>query len=93
MPERLFYLQEVGEYAGNCMLWWRPSDAGYTCRVEAAGVYTEEQLRKKYKDGMDPNKTRAWPKEFVDAHVVQHVDAEWCRWSEVPDAAKMPEVI
>ena len=42
-PDRLgvaFYVQDNRQYVGNCVLWWCPEGAGYTCHLKNAGLWT-----------------------------------------------------
>lgn len=45
MSERLFYIQYIGDYAYDYMLWWAPNKSGYTYDIDKAGVYTEEEAK------------------------------------------------
>lgn len=45
--DAMFYLMENREgrkWVGNDAVWWGPNNSGYTCRIENAGKYTEQQI-------------------------------------------------
>jgi len=37
MSENLYYIQDTRSVVGNCALWWRKDDQGYTCDIDDAG--------------------------------------------------------
>jgi hypothetical protein len=61
--QREFFILDT-RHRGDQLLWWRPDNSGYTIYLEAAGRYTEEQVRSNlsyYENG----ETRAIPCEDV----------------------------
>lgn len=43
MPKR-YYIWS-GLYVGNDMLWWAKNRSGYTCQIDEAEEYTEEEAK------------------------------------------------
>lgn len=41
-----YLILDIGSSAGDCSLWWRANNSGYTTRLEDAGRYTPEQVAK-----------------------------------------------
>src|SRR3989337_1378863 len=37
--EELYYLQDSRSYCGNCMMFWRKNDAGYTYNLDDCAVF------------------------------------------------------
>ena len=73
VEESLFYIQNRGP-VGNCALWWRAGGCGYTCDLDDAGVFTEEQAREICR--RRPDMDRAWPKSQIDGLAVRHLDVQ-----------------
>lgn len=73
---KLYYIQDCRSIVGNCAVWWGPNRAGYTCNLNEAGVYTEEEA-------LAQQSTRstdiARPKELIDEGSVRHfrADIDW----------------
>jgi len=44
-----FYILDVRSIVGNCALWWRPNGHGYTCDLNDAGLYDEEEAKKRHR--------------------------------------------
>lgn len=66
---RLYYVQDDRGVVGNCALWWAKNDAGYTCDLDAAAVYTEEEVgRRNWRETDVPR-----DKDVIDAMVIRHV--------------------
>jgi len=72
-PNGRYYLQDArgSGVVGNCLLWWAKDHAGYTCDLGNAHVFTKADLEKLK---LDRGSDVPWPKDYVDAHVVTHVD-------------------
>ncbi len=65
------YLLRSG-ITGDCVLWWKAGDAGYTMNVDQAARYTAEEVRRRARPGVDHVVTEA---DALRA-AVRHVDAE-----------------
>lgn len=68
-----YYVErKASGYVGNCLLWWRKGGQGYTCNIDDAEVFTENNpyFASIAKDG----KYRVWEKEYIDSVTVRHVD-------------------
>lgn len=82
MAEKLYYVQDNRQVVGNCIMWWAKNRAGYTCELDKAQTFTEEEIQE-----FLPPRGRGtdvpWPKEVVDASVVRHCRMEPLRrWRE-----------
>lgn len=67
---KLYYIQNVG-FVGNCLRWWQPDGAGYTCNLDEAWQVSKEQAANlcRYR----PKEDVPWPVSVVDAHAERHV--------------------
>ncbi|MBW2673559.1 MAG: hypothetical protein JRD89_09125 [Deltaproteobacteria bacterium] len=65
--QQLYYLLDCRAPVGNSALWWRPDSKGYTCNLEEAGLYTEEQA------GGNRETDIPIPREIAAAATAQHV--------------------
>jgi hypothetical protein len=74
---KLFYIQDCRQIVGNCAMWWAKNDAGYTCDLDEAGVYTEDEARRRTSDPCRLDVMR--PKDVIDAHILRHfrADRDW----------------
>ena len=81
-PEQLYYVQDTRQIVGNCALWWCPEGLGYTCEIDRAGLYTEDEVRHMRATDM------AWPRELVDRLIVRHVRMDTMRQAPEWDAVK-----
>lgn len=68
--QSLFYIRDKRQVVGNCALWWCPNGHGYTCNLDEAGLFTEEEAR-------DITRNRdtdvAYRAEEVQKHAIRHV--------------------
>lgn len=64
--QELYYIEAVGKFVGNAMLWWRPDGNGYTANLDEAGKYTREKAER-ICSGFDV-KDRAWPVSYIDGN-------------------------
>jgi trehalose utilization protein len=70
-----YYIEDVRQVVGNCVLWWGKNRAGYTCTLDDAGVYTGTEAAGII--GMRSESTdHAWPEAFILERVVRHVRVE-----------------
>lgn len=70
---RTYYIQDTRTICGNCAMWWGKDSSGYTCNLDEAGVYDEEEARRIEKiRGTD----RLVPVEIARAIAVRHVRAD-----------------
>lgn len=56
---------------GNCVQFWRVNRKGYTCNLDEAGKYPEEEALSIY---MGKRGDRIYPVEMLDAIAVRHVN-------------------
>lgn len=72
-----YYVQNYSQgYVGNSMLWWRKGDCGYTCDIQDAKVFTQEEIDKM--DTIREGTKKAWPKEYIDTRIQHHIDMQDC---------------
>ena len=58
---------------GNCLLWWRENDNGYTCDLDDARVFDDSE--EDFKDIVkNTAKYTAWKKDYIDECARRHVD-------------------
>lgn len=74
----LYYVQDTRQIVGNCMSFWCPKGAGYTCELDQAGLYTGAQVA-----GMRAE-DRPWPRAYILANVVRHVRVDLLGDADVP---------
>jgi len=70
---QLYYVQDSRSVVGNCASWWCPNNAGYTCDISKAGLYTAKQVSSMRETDV------AWPKEVVEKLIIKHVRVEHLR--------------
>lgn len=75
---KLYYLQDTRAVVGNCAVWWAKDCKGYTCNLDEAHVFTEEEASDQHRC-RDSDVPR--PKSDVDALALRH-----CRIEDVMDA-------
>lgn len=63
-----------GEYVGNSMVWWRAEAKGYTCDINKAGRYTEEEARNICSDNGKGNK--AFSTIYILSNTIGTFDAQ-----------------
>ena len=76
--EELFYLRDSRSICGNCVLFWKKNNRGYTCNLNDAKVLTKAEA-------FAQNKMREtdipYPKSVVDSLVERHLDIQdFNRW-------------
>lgn len=72
LPEgRLFYVQDTRTIVGNCISWWAKDRCGYTCHLERAHVFTEEEA---VQIARGRETDVPWPKDVIDAIAGRMVD-------------------
>ena len=62
----------LGNYNGDCVIFWGPDESGYTTDLDQAGRYTEEEAKRIEKRR---GKERAVPLKVAEAAVRRHVTA------------------
>jgi hypothetical protein len=62
-----FYIWDIRTPVGNCAYWWRPGGKGYTCDLDEAGLYDEDEARSHRETDI------AVPQELAERLVVRHV--------------------
>lgn len=66
----MFYIRDARGDVGNCVLWWCPNGQGYTCELDKAGKYTEQEAFGR-RDTDIPV-----PCEVAEAAAIRHVRAD-----------------
>ena len=65
--EQLYYIQDKRTVVGNCVSWWCPKGAGYTCELDKAGRYPLGEHR---------DTDVLWPVEVIERLALRHVRFE-----------------
>ena len=73
----MFYIQDTRKVVGNSMSWWALEGNGYTCDIKKAQTYTEEEAMAIQRNRRTD---KAWPKEYINAHLQHHVDLQTVNW-------------
>lgn len=73
MSQPMFYVEHLGEYAWDYILWWKPNRQGYTYDIRKAGLYTLEEATAICKVR---GQERAWAEEAVLTGVEHAVSIE-----------------
>lgn len=82
-----FYILDARQIVGNCALWWCPEGKGYTCNLDEAGLYSEEDA-KGHRDT-----DVAVPEAMAKACSVTHVRVERLRGSLDQAGIKWPSAV
>lgn len=69
--ERLYYMRDTRNTVGNCVMWWRKGNAGYTCDLNNAAVYEHTEAMHMHKSR---NSDVPYPKDYIDGITTRHVD-------------------
>jgi hypothetical protein len=64
---------------GYSMYWWAKDGRGYVCDVRKAHVYTKAEA---FEQHASRSTDRPWPKDYIDARVSHHIDAQHCNYDE-----------
>jgi len=68
-----YYVErKASGYVGNCLLWWRHNNCGYTCDLKDAKIFEADDP--KLKSIFNDEKYRLWDKEYIDYCATRHVD-------------------
>lgn len=78
----LYYIRDTRQVVGNSALWWCPEGCGYTCDLDAAGLYTWEQCQGR-RDTDVP-----YRREDIDAAAERHARFDF---RDAPKPATEPE--
>jgi hypothetical protein len=71
-----YYIQRhASGYVGDCLIWWRKGGHGYTCDIDDAEIFedNDDQFKSVVKD---VSKYTAWEKDYIDSVVLKHVSSE-----------------
>lgn len=71
-----YYIQDTRSYVGNCAIWWRSEGKGYTCHIEEAGEFDEDEARNIERSRKSD---KAWPVDTVRAAASMMVDMQRLR--------------
>ena len=73
-----FYIQRhQSGCVGNSMVWWEQGDNGYTCDIQKARVWSDEDSARLVL--MSSEKYARWPKASIDGILQHHVDIQDAR--------------
>lgn len=71
----LYYIRDTRQIVGNCVMWWAKDAKGYTCDLDRAHLYTEEEVESQdWRDTDIP-----MPEEEINALAYRHVDIQRIR--------------
>lgn len=70
----MYYIQDKRQYVGNCILWYRINGAGYTCNIDDAEIFTEEESWEII--NCSPEKYKRHEVEYVRHISKPHVDMQ-----------------
>lgn len=71
-----YYVQNKERgYVGNCILWWKKGGHGYTCNLDEAEIF--EQNDSNFQSiTKNSRKYMAWEKSYIDERSQKHVDMQ-----------------
>lgn len=75
----MFYLQDSRNFVGNSPLWWAKGRGGYTCDIDKAELFTEQEAMKLFEDR---STDIPWKKEDVENAIKRLVDAQYLQKSD-----------
>ncbi len=64
MPKQ-FYILSLKNTRGEHVTWWGPHSSGYTCDIDHAGIYGEDEIKEKPSYFDNGESTKAVPIELV----------------------------
>lgn len=68
-----YYIQDTRSFVGNAVVWWRPEGKGYTCHLDDAGLFSEEEARRIERDRSTDKPIR---EDIAREAASLHVDAQ-----------------
>ena len=71
--ENMFYVQDTRGYCGNCVMWWREGNGGYTTHLSDARLFREDELHE------DRETYKPWPAQDVLDAATAQVDIQLLR--------------
>lgn len=75
----LYYIERhASGKVGNCLLFWKEDDRGYTCNLSEARVFSYQEATALVDQGGD-SKYTAWNKKHLDSISCLHVDCQKLR--------------
>lgn len=73
-----FYVQDTRQYVGNCMVWWRGDNNGYTCDIREARIFSKGDAKQICKRKRSERTKKMWSKEYIDKRISHHIDMQDC---------------
>jgi len=71
--EKLYYIQDTGNYTGNSVMWWCPEGNGYTSDLDAAWKVPASKAKVMHRS----RKTDVpWPCNEIDNYSQRHFDMQ-----------------
>jgi hypothetical protein len=74
-PREYYIQRHASGFVGDCMLWWAKGGHGYTCDLNCAEVWTQEDAENLIASDRG-QKFTAWEKKATDASSVRHASIE-----------------
>lgn len=71
--QHLYYIRDMRQVVGNCLLWWRKGNNGYTCNLDNAAVFSKSVAMKMHKSRASD---MPYPKDLMDSIAYRHVDKQ-----------------
>lgn len=84
-PSEDYFILSLNATRSDELCWWRPNNAGYTCRLDDAGRYSREDVERALSYYHNGESTLAIPCAAVEAHAVRVVPGEralLAEWTE-----------
>lgn len=72
MKGKYFIHDTTRGYVGNCMVWWKADNHGYTCDVGQARIFDESELP----DYLEAGDLVAYPVDHIRDICIHHVDMQ-----------------
>ena len=85
-----YYIQRHRSgFVGNCLLWWRKGGNGYTCNLDDAEVFDEND-KVFQRIAKDKTTYTAWEKGYIDSCAHRHVDHQYVNY-DMKGVRQVPE--
>jgi hypothetical protein len=68
---RLYYVCDTRSIVGNCLLFWRRGNSGYTCNLDDCEVYPEDVAMQMHKSRTTD---MPYPKDIIDGLTSRYID-------------------
>lgn len=69
-----YYIQDSRSYSGNCVLFWKEGNHGYTTNISEAGLYTKEEAETICKNR---DTDIVWPEDYIKQRLQLTCDSQY----------------